>query len=104
VGEQQERPTEARSVVIDIGGTIGAVVLRTPGRLDGDEIEAWPEGGSSPVTHAVVRSWQTGRSQLFAAVFPALRAGEYTLRSARDTATAPRKVSVRGGQVTEENW
>jgi hypothetical protein len=104
VAGERDRLTDGVSVVIDIGDVIGAIVLYTPDRLDGDEIEVWPEGWTSPMTHAAVRSWQVGRDRRFAAVFPALEAGEYTLRSVQDPAAAPRTMSVRGGQVTEENW
>jgi hypothetical protein len=104
VGEEQATPTEGASVVMEIGGAIGAVVVHTPDGLEGEEIELWPEDGTGPLTHAVVRRRHLGDGCRLAAVFPRLEAGAYTLRSARHLAVAPRKVSVRGGQVTAADW
>jgi hypothetical protein len=89
---------------MEIGGVIGAVVVHTPDGLEGEEIEVWAEDGTGPVTHAVVRRRHMGDGCRLAAVFPALDAGDYTLHSVRDLAAAPRKVSVRGGQVTAADW
>ena len=89
---------------MDIGGVIGAIVLHTPDCLAGQEIEIWPEGGTTPTTHAVVRPRLVRNHLSFAAVFPAVRAGDYTLRSARDPEATPRSVAVKGGEVTEADW
>jgi hypothetical protein len=89
---------------MEIGGAIGAVVVHTPGGLEGDEIEVWPAGATRPLTHAVVRRRHVGQRYRFAAVFPTLEAGDYLLRSVRDRAEAPREVTVRGGQVTAADW
>ena len=101
---EQARPTEGASVVMDIGGAIGAVVVHTPGGMEGDEIEVWRADGTGPLTHALVRRRHVGQCCRFAVVFPALEAGAYTLRSVRDRATAPRKVTVLGGQVAAADW
>jgi len=45
-----------------------------------------------------------GQRCRFAAVFPAVEAGDYTLRSVRDRTAAPRRVTVLGGQVAAADW
>ena len=64
---EQARPTEGASVVMDIGGAIGAVVVHTPGGMEGDEIELWPADGTGPLTHALVRRRHVGQCCRFAA-------------------------------------
>jgi hypothetical protein len=104
VVEEQARPTDGASVVMEIGGAIGAVVVHTPGGMEGDEIEVWPAEGTGPLTHALVRRRHMGPGCRFAAVFPALEGGNYTLRSVRDRTATPRKVTVLGGQVAAADW
>jgi hypothetical protein len=101
---EQARPTNGASVVMEIGGAIGAVVVHMPGGMEGDEIEVWPADGTGPLTHALVRRRHVGQRCRFAAVFPALEAGDYILRSVRDRAATPRKVTVLGGQVASADW
>ena len=100
----QARPTDGARVVMEIGGAIGAAVVHTPGAMEGDEIEAWPADATGPLTHALVRRRHVGQRCRFAAVFPALEAGDYTLRSVGDREAAPRKVTVLGGQVAAADW
>jgi hypothetical protein len=104
VGEDQARPTEGASVVMEIGGAVGGVVVHTPDGLEGDEIEVWAEDGTGPLTHAIVRRRHMRDGCRLAAVFPALDAGDYTLHSVQDLAAGPRSVRVRGGQVTAVDW
>ena len=101
---EQARPTDGASVVIEIGGPIGAVVVHLPSAMDGDEIEIWSADGTGPLTHALVRRRHMGQRCRFAAVFPAVEAGDYTLRSVRDRTAAPRRVTVLGGQVAAADW
>ena len=89
---------------MEIGGAIGAVVVHTPAGMEGDEIEVWPADGTGPLTHAVVRRRHVDQRCRFAAVFPALEAGDYTLRSVGDRAATLRKVTVLGGQVAAADW
>jgi hypothetical protein len=105
--EQVMGPSYGASVVVDIGGDVGAVVLHTPAWLAGDEIEIRrkdrEDNGTRP-THAAVRARRMETGDSFAAVFPAVEAGRYTLHSLRHPAVAPRNVTVIGGRVTEAAW
>jgi hypothetical protein len=92
-------PDPESYVVLDIGADVGALVLYCPAELDGAEIEisrAVPAG--SVRTHSQVRMRKTGEVRVFAAVYPGLNAGTYTIWS--DAATPAGTVVIEGGQVT----
>jgi hypothetical protein len=104
------------SVVLDIGGDIGALILYTPPELSGAEIEiSLP--GAGPRTHSIVRERNVGRRRagrhaapeagsgdatVYAAVYPGLTAGLYTIW--RDAQTPAGKVQVEGGEVANWLW
>jgi hypothetical protein len=83
------------SVVLDIGGDIGALVLRVPRALLGDEIELHPDDAGVARVHSAVRERKTTAGEVYAAVYPQLTAGEYLISGTRQ------RVSISGGQVTE---
>ncbi|GIH20423.1 phospholipase [Rugosimonospora africana] len=89
------------SLVLDIGGQIGALVITTGPDLAEEEIEISP--GLDPAakrTHNVVhprRDRDVVRA--YAAVFPTVPAGPYTVWH-RD-GSPYQVVTIHGGQVTE---
>jgi len=96
------RPSE--SVVVDIGGTVGAIVVTTPESLDGAEIEICPVGaGVAARTHTIVRAREVpGGAVVYAGVFPSVPQGDYTLLA---FASLPEAVlHVDGGAVTQFTW
>jgi hypothetical protein len=115
-------PSAAGSVVLDIGSETGALVLFAPACLDGAEIEI--SVAADPVarrTHSRVRrrdcagsadpagradtgpGSSPGRSSVsYAAVYPGLVAGTYTIW--RDTRTPAGTVEIGGGQVATWHW
>ena len=114
-------PSAAGSVVLDIGSGTGALVLFAPACLDGAEIEI--SVAEDPVgrrTHSRVRKRDgtgaaasggrpgtrpgagPGGSVSYAAVYPGLVAGTYTIW--RDTHTPAGTVEIGGGQVTTWHW
>jgi len=96
-------PSNAGSVVLEVGADIGALVLHTPASLDGREIEISPHGTTAVHrTHSQVRERRTGHCVQYAAVYPGLTAGEYTIW--RDGSTAAGTVTIHGGQVTSCHW
>ncbi|HSS12197.1 MAG TPA: hypothetical protein VLL25_20080 [Acidimicrobiales bacterium] len=98
-------PSYGASVIVDIGGDVGAVVLHTPDWLAGDEIEIRrTDRKDEKPTHAAVRARRMESGDSLAAVFPAVAAGQYTLHSLRHPAVGPRNVTVIGGRVTEATW
>jgi len=88
--------------VVDIGGDIGALVVNTDASLDEREIEITPVG-SHARTHTVVRARHLPDGGIvYAGVFPAVPAGEYTLLA---LGTRPdSNVAVTGGEVTQIEW
>ena len=96
-------PTGPGSVVMELGAGIGALVLYTPPGLDGEEIEISRDdepGGHR--THSQVRARPLPGQTRYAAVYPGLRAGCYTIW--RDERTPAATVSVTGGQVSSCRW
>jgi len=93
------------SVVLELGGDVGALVLMAPAALLGHEIEISeePGGGSSDPTpghrtHSLVRERVTGTGTSYAAVYPAVPAGRYIIW--RDQEGTPAgTVTVEGGHV-----
>jgi hypothetical protein len=89
------------SLVLDIGGDIGALVITTGPELAEEEIEISP--GVDPTTrreHNVVHPRRDRDVvKAYSAVFPSVPAGEYTIWNLDGS---PYKViTVQGGQVTQ---
>ena len=95
--------THTETVVLDIGGDVGALVLYTPPEFHGREIEISPIGQETQRVHtAVLERVVDGRS-VFVAVYPKLPAGMFRLWSDDDQARVKR-VQITAGQVTELDW
>jgi hypothetical protein len=93
-------PSGPGTVVLDLGAGVGALVLYTPAGLDGREIEIGRDG--DPVTHSRVRPRHTAAGTRYAAVYPGLPEGRYTIwASPQDPAGS---VVITGGCVSTWNW
>ena len=96
-------PSGPGSVVLELGPGVGALVLYAPPELDGREVEVSPVGGTAgPRTHSLVRPRRTGRDTRYAAVYPQLAAGTYTVWD--DAVTPAVTVTIHSGQVTTVLW
>jgi hypothetical protein len=96
-------PSSSGSVVLDLGPGVGALVLHTTQELDGREIEISPSDGTpGHQTHSQVRPRKTARGTQYAAVYPQLAAGDYTIW--KDDVTPVATVTINGGQVTTTWW
>ncbi len=73
-------PSEAGSVVLDIGAGAGAAVVRTGAAMCGLELEIRRAGDGWAGTHMAVRRREGAGTAQFAAVFGGLTAGRYELR------------------------
>jgi hypothetical protein len=93
-------PTAAGTVLLELGGEVGALILTVPAGLAGAEIEISRDG--QPRCHARVRERQAGGDPGYAAVYPGLAAGRYTIW--RDRETPAGSVEVAGGQVATFDW
>lgn len=89
------------SLVLDIGGDVGALIITTGPDLAEEEIEISP--GVDPTErreHNVVHARRDRDAVLaYAAVFPTVSAGDYTVWNHDGTPHAV--VTVQGGQVTQ---
>jgi hypothetical protein len=85
--------------VLDIGGDTGALVIYADELMVESEIEICPSGDLSKREHNVVRARRTPVGFVYAAVFPSLKQGEYSVLT-RDLLPS-HGVSVMGGSVSE---
>ena len=92
-------PSDPGTVVLELGPGIGALILDAPAALDGAEIEISRDG--RPRTHALVRPRHAPGRTGYAAVYPDLPPGEYTVWRAGGPAGT---VTVREGQVSRFRW
>jgi len=95
-------PSGQGTVVLTIGAGIGALVIHTPARLHGHEIEVSPVEDGARRTHAAVRARYVRDGVLFSVVIDSLPAGRYTIW--QDETTALSEVEVESGSVTEFDW
>jgi hypothetical protein len=97
-------PSGAGSVVLELGAGVGALILDAPAELAGREIEISPArgGASARRTHSLVRERRTGVGLSYAAVYPGLAVGDYTIW--RDAVTPAATITVHSGQVTRFQW
>jgi len=85
------------NLLLDIGADTGALIIRAGQDRDQDEIEISPAGTNGARVHNVVRARHAASGTRYAAVFPALQAGDYVVW--RDSATEAGTVTITGGHV-----
>ncbi|MEV0426644.1 phospholipase [Micromonospora sp. NPDC050495] len=95
-------PSERGSVVLELGGDCGALVVYTGPDLHGREIEISPAGRDGPRTHSAVRARHVRDGVFHSAVYPGLPADVYTVWW--DDRTPAGAISVTGGAVAEFVW
>jgi ABC-type nickel/cobalt efflux system permease component RcnA len=124
-------PSSAGSVVLEIGDAVGVLVLEATVELNGREIEISPVdglhdhahdhdhdhdhdhahdhaqghdhgGAHAHRTHSMVRERGTAAGKSYAAVYPGLAVGTYTVW--RDHDTPAGTVTIEGGRVTRYRW
>ena len=95
-------PSWDGTVVLDIGGDVGAVVVHTPADLEGVEIELARGNEGVPFVHTAVRERRLLDGTVHAAVFAEVPAGSYTLVGLGSRPST--LLTVTGGHVTELRW
>ena len=112
-------PSSAGSVVLELGDAVGVLVLEATVELNGREIEISPVDDAhdhdhahdhahgdgharARRTHSMVRERGTAAGKSYAAVYPGLAVGTYTVWRDRDTPAGT--VTIDGGRVTRYRW
>jgi ABC-type Zn2+ transport system substrate-binding protein/surface adhesin len=91
-------PPQGGPVVVDIGGDVGALIVRLDRALLGSELHLRQDGWTHTV-HTGVWDRPLGADMVTVAVYPALVEGTYEILG-RDGAVR-RVVGIEGGQVAE---
>lgn len=89
-------------VVLELGGDVGALVLRTDPSMHGKEIEISPADDDHLRSHKEVLERSVGGEPAFTAVFDGLSEGAYTLWA--PDRPPVQGVTVSGGEITELDW
>jgi len=89
-------------VVLDIGGSLGALIVYADAAMHGLEVEISPADDDSDRSHKDVLERGEGDRTAFTAVFDRLPAGAYTLWA--DGVARARDVHVTAGFVAELDW
>ena len=96
-------PSGPGGVVLDLGPGVGALVLHAPPELNGREIDiSVRQDPHARRTHSRVRPRHTPAGIRYAAIYPALPAGDYTIW--RDAGTPATSATITGGGVTTASW
>ena len=94
-------PSERGSVLLDIGGDIGAAIVSTPASFLGSEIEIRRCGTAWDGTHVAVRARHVSSGVMHAALFSGLGHGLYEVRLRGDVDGPAAVLAVEGGRVSE---
>ncbi|MEU4237003.1 phospholipase [Actinoplanes sp. NPDC026619] len=95
-------PSGQGTVVLNIGEGIGALLIHTPGRLHGHEIEVSPIDDPAHRTHAAVRARYVRGGVMWSVVIDSLPCGRYTVW--QDPVTPLAEIDVPSGGVGEFTW
>ena len=96
-------PSGPGTVVLELGADVGALVLLTPAELDGREIEISRDAvPGARRTHSQVRPRHMPAGTKYAAVYPDLPAGAYTIWA--DEQRSAGRVVITGGRVANWSW
>ncbi len=102
--EPRPGPSGEATVVLDIGGDRGALVITTGESLVGLEIEVHQRHLPWDGTHTAVRRREVRPATQFAGVFGSLPAGEYEARLKGIDRGPVVGAVVVGGKVTQVAW
>lgn len=103
MSEPLHGPTGAGSVVLSLGPGVGALILTATAQDNGREIEISPAADAAALrTHSQVRERRGGTATSYAAVYPDLVPGPYTVWL--DDGTAAGTVTVPEAAVARFSW
>jgi hypothetical protein len=102
LAEPAAGPSGSGTVVLELGPGAGALVLHTPAELNGAEIDISLAASRGHRTHSMVRPRHVAGGTQYAAVYPGLPPGEYTIWRADGTPAST--VTVSGGVAAMARW
>jgi hypothetical protein len=92
---------QSASVILDIGGDVGALIVYTKEELLGREVEVSRKSNAARRTHTDVLERRVQGRLVYAAVFAELPAGDYTLWKNNQPDD---EVTIAGGGIAEVDW
>jgi hypothetical protein len=95
-------PSGSGTVVLELGSGSGALILHVPAEMDGAEIHIGPASRPDARTHSAVRARHVASGVRYAAVYPGLPPGDYTIW--RDDGSPAGNATIVGGVVTSAHW
>ena len=95
-------PSDPGSVVLDIGGVNGSLMILTSEALAGAEIDISRVGDDTTRTHIAIRERRAPGGTRWAGIFPPLLEGDYTVWNL--DGTAHEIVTIVAGEVTQTDW
>src|SRR5271155_5058918 len=101
-GENYAARRHPEHVVLDIGGSVGALIIHTHASMVGVEVEISATGHDGDRTHKDILEREINGSPAYTAVFDKIREGSYTLWV--DDVARTRDVVVSGGAIGELDW
>ncbi len=93
--ERRLPPSYEGSVVLELGGDVGALVLYVPAELEGEELELLPLDADRHQVHTEVRPRHVAGKVIYAAVYADLPAGRWVVE------LSGQELTVTGGAVLE---
>jgi hypothetical protein len=90
------------TIVLDIGGDTGALIIYAPSHLRGQQIDVCLKGSDARPIHTDVLERRLNGRAVFAAVFPTLEQGDYQIWVPEPTLV--NTFRIRGGEVAEVDW
>lgn len=96
------RRVHTDDVVLDIGGDAGSLVIYTPPELCAKEIELVLKDDPARRTHVDVAERRLNGRAIYAAVYPPVPAGDYTVWV--DYTSLVGEVTIVGGEVAQLDW
>ena len=89
-------------VALEIGGSLGGLIVHTGPDMHGVEVEISPEEDDGNRSHKQVLERSMSGRPAFTAVFDRLPAGTYALWT--DARARARGIAINGGSITELDW
>jgi hypothetical protein len=98
--EPTPAPSGTGTVILAIGGHIGAAVISASAALDGAELEIRGQGQPWRGQHTAIRARHTSTGTTYAAVFDTLEQGRYETRLGDEGGPLQGSLAIVGGHVS----